>query len=276
VPLLVPAGSCLFRRSLRKGRNVSTAVPITKSSSQSPQSSSRNNKPVVANRILRKLPRKEYNIVFPRLEWVDLPVPTVLNQEGKPIEHGYFINAGLASILTVMAGGKSVEVGLTGEEGFVGLPLVAGFKSSSTRVIIQIDGSGFKITAKDLVRALRECPVLERSLQQCSQAMALQSTQVAACNRLHDVNQRLARWLLMSQDRVGGDVVGLTQEFLAHMLGTRRASVTVAAGVLQKAGLIAYTRGEVTIRDRAGLESATCECYDSINRQSELWQNESV
>jgi CRP-like cAMP-binding protein len=255
---------------------VSTAVPITKSSSQSPQSSSRNNKPVVANRILRKLPRKEYNIVFPRLEWIDLPVPTVLNQEGKPIEHGYFINAGLASILTVMAGGKSVEVGLTGEEGFVGLPLVAGFKSSSTRVIIQIDGSGFKITAKDLVRALRECPVLERSLQQCSQAMALQSTQVAACNRLHDVNQRLARWLLMSQDRVGGDVVGLTQEFLAHMLGTRRASVTVAAGVLQKAGLIAYTRGEVTIRDRAGLESATCECYDSINRQSELWQNESV
>ena len=214
--------------------------------------------------------------MFPRLVWVDLPIHTVLNQEAKSIEYGYFINEGLASILTVMAGGKSVEVGLTGEEGFVGLPLVAGFKSSSTRVIIQIDGSAFRINAKDLVRLLRECPVLERSLQQCSQSMALQSTQVAACNRLHDVNQRLARWLLMSQDRVGGDVVGLTQEFLAHMLGTRRASVTVAAGVLQKAGLIAYTRGEVAIRDRAGLESATCECYDSINRQSKLWQNESA
>jgi CRP-like cAMP-binding protein len=255
---------------------MSTSVPITKSTSQSPPSSSSNNKHVVNNKILRKLPRKEYNAVFPRLVWVDLPIHTVLNHEAKSIEYGYFINEGLASILTVMAGGKSVEVGLTGEEGFVGLPLVAGFKSSSTRVIIQIDGSAFRISAKDLVRLLRECPVLERSLQQCSQSMALQSTQVAACNRLHDVNQRLARWLLMSQDRVGGDVVGLTQEFLAHMLGTRRASVTVAAGVLQKAGLIAYTRGEVAIRDRAGLESATCECYDSINRQSKLWQNESA
>ena len=257
---------------------MSTSVPITKSTSQSPpsSSSSNNNKHVVNNKILRKLPRKEYNAVFPRLVWVDLPIHTVLNQEAKSIEYGYFINEGLASILTVMAGGKSVEVGLTGEEGFVGLPLVAGFKSSSTRVIIQIDGSACRINAKDLVRLLRECPVLERSLQQCSQSMALQSTQVAACNRLHDVNQRLARWLLMSQDRVGGDVVGLTQEFLAHMLGTRRASVTVAAGVLQKAGLIAYTRGEVAIRDRAGLESATCECYDSINRQSKLWQNESA
>jgi len=256
---------------------VSTQVPLNKASTAlSEASDGNNNKHAVANKILRGLPRKEYKIVFPRLEWVDLPVHTVLNQEAKSIENGYFINAGLASILTVMVGGKSVEVGLTGVEGFVGLPLVAGFKSSSTRVIIQIGGSAFKIAAKDLVRLLRECPVLERSLQQCSQSMALQSTQVAACNRLHDVNQRLARWLLMSQDRVGGDVVGLTQEFLAHMLGTRRASVTVAAGVLQKAGLIGYTRGEVTIRDRAGLESATCECYDSINRQSKLWQNESA
>jgi CRP-like cAMP-binding protein len=263
--------------SLPKGRNVSTAVPVIKPTSQFTEVSSNNHKqPAVANKILRKLPRKEYNAVFPRLEWVNLPAPTVLNQVAKPIEHGYFINGGLASILTVLADGKSVEVGLTGVEGFVGLPLVAGFKSSSTRVLMQIGGSGFKISAKDLARLLRECPVLERSLQQCSQSMALQSTQVAACNRLHDVNQRLARWLLMSQDRVGGDVVGLTQEFLAHMLGTRRASVTVAAGVLQKAGLIGYTRGQVTIKDRAGLESATCECYAAINRQSKMWQNESV
>jgi CRP-like cAMP-binding protein len=262
---------------LPKGRNVSTAVPVTKPTSQFSEVSSNNHKqPAVANKILRKLTRKEYNAVFPRLEWVNLPAPTVLNQVAKPIEYGYFINSGLASILTVLAGGKSVEVGLTGVEGFVGLPLVAGFKSSSTRVIMQIGGSGYKISAKDLARLLRECPVLERSLQQCSQSMALQSTQVAACNRLHDVNQRLARWLLMSQDRVGGDVVALTQEFLAHMLGTRRASVTVAAGVLQKAGLIGYTRGQVAIKDRAGLESATCECYAAINRQSKMWQNESA
>jgi CRP-like cAMP-binding protein len=242
---------------------------------KSPESSNGNhNKPVVANKILQGLPRKEYKAVLVRTERVDLPIHTVLNELGKAIEHGYFMNSGLASILTVLAGGKSVEVGLAGTEGFVGVPLVAGFKSSPTRVIVQIEGSAFKISAKDLVRLLRECPVLERSLQQHSQEMSLQSTQVAACNRLHDVNQRLARWLLMSQDRVGGNVVQLTQEFLAHMLGTRRASVTVAAGVLQKAGLIAYTRGAVTIENRNGLEAATCECYESINRQSRMWKSE--
>jgi CRP-like cAMP-binding protein len=265
-----------FRRILRKGRNVSTAVPPSKSTILSSQPSGTDHKFAVANKILRDLPRKEYSVVFPKLEWLALPVHTVLNQAAQPIAHGYFINSGLASILTVLAAGKSVEVGLTGTEGFVGLPLVAGFKSSSTRVIVQIDGSAFRINAKDLVRLLRECPVLERSLQQCSQSMSLQSTQVAACNRLHDVNQRLARWLLMSHDRVGGDVVALTQEFLAHMLGTRRASVTVAAGALQKAGLIAYARGEVKIQDRLGLESAACECYASINRQSKMWQTESA
>jgi CRP-like cAMP-binding protein len=102
----------------------------------------------------------------------------------------------------------------------------------------------------------------------------MQATQVAACNRLHDVEQRLARWLLMSQDRVGGDVVPLTQEFLSHMLGTRRASVTVAAGILQKAGLIKYGRGVVTIVKRSELEDAACECYAIINRQSQNWRNE--
>jgi CRP-like cAMP-binding protein len=209
------------------------------------------------------------------MEPVELPVHRILNEVGKPIEYGYFITGGLASILTVLAGGKSVEVGLTGTEGFVGVPLIAGFKSSPTRVIIQIEGAGFKISAKDLVKSLRDCPTLDKSLQQHSQAMALQSTQVAACNRLHDVNQRLARWLLMSQDRVGGSVVKLTQEFLSHMLGTRRASVTVAAGVLQKAGLITYTRGAVKIENRQGLEAASCECYAAINRQTNLWESES-
>jgi CRP-like cAMP-binding protein len=229
----------------------------------------------VASKILRGLPPKEYKVVFPRLEWMNLPTHTVLNETGKPVDHGYFIESGLASILTVLADGKSVEVGLTGMEGFVGLPVVAGFKSSPTRVIVQITATGLKISAKDLSSALRQCPVLERSLQQYSQEVAMQSAQVAACNRLHDVGQRLARWLLMSQDRVGGNTVGLTQEFLAHMLGTRRASVTVAAGILQRAGLIAYTRGEVRIENRSGLEAATCECYASINRQSNRWENES-
>ena len=230
----------------------------------------------VVSKILLNLPRKEYQALFPRLEFVALPLRTVLNEIAKPIEYGYFMNSGLASILAVMADGKSVEVGLTGKEGFVGVPLIAGFRSSPTQVIVQIEGSAFKISAKDVARSLRECPTLAKRLQRYSQEVSLQSAQIAACNRLHEVSQRLARWLLMSQDRVGGDVVRLTQEFLAHMLGTRRASVTVAAGSLQKAHLITYVRGEVKIEDRNGLEAASCECYASLARQSDKWQKEST
>src|SRR5207253_10548431 len=122
----------------------------------------------------------------------------------------------------------------------------------------------------------RTCPQLEKKLNRYSQAFALQATQVAACNRLHEVEERLARWLLMSQDRIGGNQVPLTQEFLAHMLGTRRASVTVAAGILQKAGLITYQRGHVKIVDRTQLEGAACECYEIMQQQDKKWRNESA
>jgi CRP-like cAMP-binding protein len=230
----------------------------------------------VSNKILLDLPRREYQKLFPRLEWIALPLSLVLNEIAKPIRYGYFVNEGLASILTVMADGKSVEVGLTGAEGFVGVPLVAGFQTSPTRVIVQIAGSAFRIQAADLVRGLRECPKLAKELQRYAQEVALQSAQTAACNRLHEVSHRLARWLLMSQDRVGGDTVRLTQEFLAHMLGTRRASVTVAAGSLQDAGFIVYVHGEVKIKNRSGLEGASCECYAALARQSEKWQKESA
>jgi CRP-like cAMP-binding protein len=255
---------------------VSRKPLLSKPSTASPKASDSNNQnQAVANGILHGLPRKEYESVFAELKWMELPTHTVLNQVTKPIEYGYFMNSGLASILTVLADGKSVEVGLAGTEGFVGLPLVAGFKSSPTRVIVQIHGSAFRITAQDLVRLLSQCPALERRLQQHSQQMSLQSMQLAACNRLHHVDRRLARWLLMSQDRIGGDVVGLTQEFLAIMLGTRRASVTEAMSVLQKARLVTYTRGAVRIDNRAGLKSATCECYAAIKRPSGMWDNES-
>lgn len=227
------------------------------------------------NGILRKLPRKEFKTIFPKLALVPLPLHLILNEAAKPIAYCYFMRSGLASILTVLTNGKIVEVGLTGAEGFVGLPLVAGLKSSASRVIVQVAGSAFRIRAGDMIVALADCPALRKSLGQFGQEVAVQSAQIAACNRLHNANQRLARWLLMSQDRVGGNTVGLTQEFLAHMLGTRRASVTVAAGILQRAGLIAYTRGEVRIENRSGLEAATCECYASINRQSNRWENES-
>jgi CRP-like cAMP-binding protein len=229
----------------------------------------------LSNGILRNLPSKEFKAISSKLQLVPLPLHFVLNEAAKPISFGYFLSGGLASILTVLGNGKLVEVGLAGAEGFVGLPLVAGLKSSANRVIIQIAGSAFRITAGHMVAVLAESPVLRRTLAQYSQEIAVQSSQIAACNRLHTANQRLARWLLMSQDRLGGDVVRLTQEFLAHMLGMRRASVNVALGFLQKKGLIAFVRGAVIIQDRSGLEVTTCECYASILRHQERWKKES-
>ena len=226
------------------------------------------------NKLLLGLPNHESRAIFPHLEFERLRLSDLLNEIGQPIKYAYFMNSGLASILTVMADGKSVEVGLTGKEGFVGIPLLAGFSSSPTRVIIQIEGSAFRMRAARLIELLRTCPKFERRLQQFSQVVTLQASQVAACNRLHEVDERLARWLLMSQDRIGSKLVPLTQEFLAHMLGTRRSSVTVAAGVLQKAGLITYARGRVSIVNREGLEDATCECYRALVDTASRWDKE--
>ena len=198
----------------------------------------------------------------------------LLNEIAEPIEWAYFVNSGLASFLNVMADGKSVEVGLAGNEGFVGVPLLAGFSTSPYRVVMQVDGNGFRISPVDLQDVLKVCPTLNRNLQRFGQLLGMQATQVAACNRLHEVDQRLARWLLMSQDRLSGDVVPLTQETLSHMLGTRRASVTEAAGILQRAGLITYHRGDVKIDNRRGLEAAACECYSAMQRLAEKWRSE--
>ena len=229
----------------------------------------------VHNAILADLTSKDCKAVLSKLEFVQLPVHMVLNEMAEPIKHGYFINSGLASILNVMSDGKSVEVGLSGKEGFVGLPLIVGFGTSPTQVVMQIGGSGFRVRAQDLGDILRKCPILEKCLQRYSQEVALQVTQVAACNRLHEVEERLARWLLMSQDRVGLSEFPLTQQFLAHMLGTRRASGTVAAGILQRAGLITYKRGQVKIENRGKLENAACECYRQLNQQIRSWHKNS-
>ncbi len=252
---------------------VSTSLP--KKAIASPASNGVNGQQV-HNKILLALPDQERAAVFSKLEFVALPTSTVLNEVGEPIKFAYFLNEGLASILSITTDGKSVEVGLSGREGFVGIPLTAGFNSSPTRVIMQVAGSGFRLAARDLIAALRECPKLATSLQRFAQEVALQASQVAACNRLHEVDERLARWLLMSQERIGGDLIPLTQEFLAHMLGTRRASVTVAAGMLQKAGLITYTRGAVKIKNQAQLENAACECYTILTQQIKKWRAEAI
>jgi CRP-like cAMP-binding protein len=228
----------------------------------------------VGNEILLALPPKERDAIFPQLTFVELRTHDVLHEPGDAINFGYFLNTGMTSILTVLAEGKSVEVGLTGKDGFVGLPLIVGFSSGPTQAVVQIAGNGFRIGARGIAQAVRQHPVLANQLQRYVQVLAMQATQVAACNRLHEVDERLARWLLMCQDRIGSNFVPLTQEFLAHMLGTRRASVTVAAGMLQKAGLITYSRGHVNIVDRTRLEAATCECYAIMQQQSTRWLGE--
>ncbi len=228
----------------------------------------------VYNEILLGLPQKESGQILPKLEFVRLKTHQVLHESGDTLKSAWFCNSGLISVLSVFPDGKTVEVGLVGKEGFIGVPLVAGFRTAPTRAITQIEGSAFRIDSDRLVELLRECPNLERRLQQFSQILAMQVTQIAACNRLHEVEERLARWLLMSADRVGSNLVPLTQELIAQMLGTRRSSVTVSAGILQKAGLIAHSRGEVQIVDRPGLEEAACECYAIMHRQIREWRSE--
>jgi CRP-like cAMP-binding protein len=230
----------------------------------------------IHNEILLGLPPREQELLFPKLEFVRLKTHHVLHEPGDTLRSAWFCNSGLVSILSVFPDGKCVEVGLVGKEGFIGLPLVVGFRTAPTRAIAQIEGSSFRVDGETLIGILRQSPTLERQLQQFTQVMSMQVTQIAACNRLHEVNERLARWLLMSADRVGSNAVPLTQEFLAQMLGTRRSSVTVAAGMLQKAGLITHSRGDVRIIDRLGLEEAACECYEIMTQQVTDWRREAV
>jgi CRP-like cAMP-binding protein len=199
-----------------------------------------------------------------------------LHEPSEAIRSGYFLNNGLGSVLTIQPDGKSVEVGLIGKEGFIGVPIVFGFKTSGLRVVTQGDGTAYRVDVDTLLRILPDCPELEKHLQQFAMMLGMQSTQLAACNRLHGVTERLARWLLMSHDRIGGAHLPLTQEFLSQMLGTRRASVTVAAGALQRAGMIQYSRGSVRILNRQKLEQSACDCYQAIERQKQKWQAEAV
>lgn len=228
------------------------------------------------NTLLLGLPDRERELVFPRLVSFPMRTHDVLNETGELIKFGYFVNSGLASILNVMEDGKSVEVGVSGRDGFVGLPLLVGFETSPSRVIVQIEGNAFRVRALALIELLHTCPILDSRLQRYAQIVGLQSAQLAACNRLHQVEQRLARWLLMCQDRTDSEFVPLTQEALANILGTQRSSVTLAAGLIQKSGSISYTPGHVTILNRSQLESAACECYGALVQQASKWNKESA
>ncbi|MGA7079764.1 MAG: Crp/Fnr family transcriptional regulator [Terriglobales bacterium] len=230
---------------------------------------------VVSNKILLSLSPEEFNQVLSKLELVRLKLHQIIYEAGETIKSGYFVNDGVISVLAVQPDGKSVEIGLIGREGFTGLPLLVGYSSSPTRLITQGDGTAYRCEAETLQQLVRQFPRLEQQLHRFGQRLAMQTAQIAACNRLHEVGERLARWILMTHDRLASDSLPLTQEFLGQMLGSRRASVTVAAGILQKAGLISYTRGSVKILNRQKLEDAACACYGIVRRQLNDWEMES-
>jgi len=223
------------------------------------------------NHILAGLPKREYSKISPLLKPVSLSAGQVLHDVGGRATHGYFVNCGLVSTVAVMRNGDSVEVGIIGNEGFTGLPILLNISNASSRMIVQIEGSALKVESNALRNLVATVPMLEHKLSRFSYLQAIHMMQIAACNRLHDIEERLARWLLMTQDRVHSDALALTHDLLGQMLGSRRASVTIAAGILQRAGIIEYRRGKIHILDRQKLEETVCECYDVVREQLKMY-----
>jgi CRP-like cAMP-binding protein len=218
----------------------------------------------VNNVILLSLPDEEYNLLRPHLEPVDLPQYEIFHEPGEKIDFAYFLNEGMTSLVALSVDGRSVEVGIVGKEGMVGMSLMVGILRGTFRAIMQMAGNGSRIRS-EVFQAILPCTSTLRSeLSRFALMQGIQVAQLAACNRLHDIDQRLARWLLMCQDRVDSQLLPLTHEFLAQMLGTGRPSVTLAAGALESSGLIENMRGTVKILNRKSLEEAACECYGVV------------
>jgi CRP-like cAMP-binding protein len=209
--------------------------------------------------------------VLERAEIVTVQSREAIFEREQPIRFAHFPDDCVISLVTKLDDGDAVEAMTVGNDGFVGIAIFHGLPSSRLTAVGQISGQSRRVTAQDFTKLMTACPALDRLLHRYSQFVFETVSQSAACNRLHVIEQRCARWLLMSQDRVGRDRFDLTQEFLAMMLGVRRPGVTVAIGVLEKAGLIAHQRGNITVVNRAGLEKVSCECYRTIRaRQAKL------
>jgi len=218
----------------------------------------------VSNKILLSISDGDYSSLRPHLEYVSLPNHLVLHEAGGKVESAYFLNRGLISLVVVMKDGKTAEAGIVGNEGFTGTLAAVGLRRSPLRAVVQITGDGFRVAVGTLQNTLKSAPHLQLILMRYAVIQGMQVAQTAACNRLHDIEQRLARWLLMTQDRVDLGLLRITHDFLATMLGTDRPTVSLAAGVLQKKELIEYTRGAVKIVNRKKLEDSACECYAVI------------
>ena len=218
----------------------------------------------VSNVILLSLPDDEYGMIRPYLEPVKLPQYDIVHEPGEKIDFAYFLNDGMMSLVALNHDGRSVEVGIVGKEGMVGMSLMMGLRRGIFRSIMQITGGGLRIRAKAFQDVLHDAPRLQAELCHFALMHGMQVAQLAACNRLHEVDQRLVRWLLMCQDRVDFQSLPLTHDFLAQMLGTGRPSVSLAAADLENAGLIENQRGTVKVLNRKSLEDAACECYGVI------------
>jgi len=220
----------------------------------------------VRNSILLAIPDEEFNGIREHLQLTELPQRTILHEARQKVESVYFLNSGMISLVFTTREGETVEVGVVGNEGFAPVSAAAGLHRTPHQAIMQISGEGFRLSIDHLETALKSGPRLREILNQRAAIHGLQVAQTAGCNRLHDLDQRLARWLLMTQDRVNLGVLPITHDFIATMMGTDRSTVSTAAATLQKLGIIEYVRGAVNIMNRRKLEKSACECYAVIQQ----------
>ncbi len=217
------------------------------------------------NHLLDRIPEEEWREIAAQLEEVEMPLGMKLTQPDAPVEFIYFPTAGVVSTVATTSAGESVEVFMAGREGFSGVAAVFDLPEMAHGVVVQVAGRGCRIPAQAFRNAVNTSPELRALVNRVLYMRMVLATQSVLCNRLHEVEQRLARWLLTLADRVEADQVNVTQEYMAEMLGARRSTVTVAAGALQERGLISYSRGKITILDRARTVEAACECYSIVS-----------
>lgn len=221
----------------------------------------------IENQLLSALPKEEYEHLLPNLELVSLTFKQIIYAPNEPIEYVYFPTKGIISLVNVTEDGRTVEAGMVGNEGMAGIPVFMGADRMPCLAISQVVGNAARMKADIFKREVTPGTSLYNLLLRYTQALLNQISQSVACNCLHSVEGRLCRWLLMSHDRARSDQFMLTQELISQMLGVRRASVSEVAATLQKAGLIRYSRGKITIVDREGLEVSSCECYRVVKQE---------
>jgi CRP-like cAMP-binding protein len=221
------------------------------------------------NHILAALGAEGRQNVFPHLQLVPLSLGQVIYESGSLLPHVYFPTQGIVSLLYVMQDQSSAEIAVVGNEGLVGVSLFMGGETTPSRAVVQSVGSAFRLSAEILKKEFARGGELQHLLLRYTQALITQMAQTAVCNRHHSVEQQLCRWLLLSLDRLSTNELSMTQELIANMLGVRREGVTHAAGKLQEAGLIRYSRGHIVVIDRPGLEAKVCECYGVVKKESD-------